>query len=266
MSEGLAFPPLNDSPLTESGSSHRSEKPSNKRYEPIVHLMRHAQVCQPPLPLHLCNLLTIVYQSEHKPEGYESFSKEQDDARLEIEDPGLNKKGRSECLAFLNSFKEDAPHIAHIFTSPLTRCLVTVIGALRDVLERGIMVVPMAEIQTLGWGPNATGPELHHMFFAYDNKAILKPTGLEGKVDWRFMRTDWNEGKGPEEIDGIWDASMVDWRKNYVMGFLRGIIMAKQEEKVEILVVGHSSFFKKLLGINRDGMCLLTNLSPLILR
>jgi hypothetical protein len=45
----------------ETGLSTLSESPSNKRYEPIVHLMRHAHVFQPPLPSDRCNSLTTIH-------------------------------------------------------------------------------------------------------------------------------------------------------------------------------------------------------------
>jgi hypothetical protein len=52
------------------------------------------------------------------------------------------------------------------------------------------------------------------------------------------------------------------WRKNFVHGFLRGIILAKEPgEKIEILAVGHGSFFKKLAVIDSEGIYFLATSS-----
>jgi broad specificity phosphatase PhoE len=207
----------------------------------------------------LYNLLTIVHQSEHKPDGYETASPPKSEELSEFKDPKLTYKGETESIEFLDDFQKNATKITHILTSPLSRCLDTIKLALQDVLKKGVIVVPMAELQTLGGGNNATGLSVLDLRNKYESNTNT----LQHNIDWRFLREDWNEGKDVAGNKGKWGGEEVEWRKNYVKGFLRGIVMTKKPgERMEILVVGHGSIFRALLGVG-DRMCSLVNLSSL---
>jgi broad specificity phosphatase PhoE len=246
-----------------SASVSQSSETSSIRveYVPIIHLMRHAQVCQLQISPHVYNLLTILHQSEHKPKGYKDASPEKSEAWLEMKDPKLTNEGETECIEFLHDFQRDVPNITHILTSPLSRCLDTVKFALQDVLKKGVIVVPMAEVQTLGGGRNGTGLSVPDLRSKYKSNSNI----LQHKIDWRFLREDWSEDKDVAGNKGKWGGFEGEWRKNYVKGFLRGIVMTKKPgERMEILVVAHGSFFRTLLGAD-DRMCSLVNLSSLII-
>ena len=185
-----------------------------------------------------------------------------------MRDPELNSAGTAQCDEFRESFKDDSQYITHILSSPLSRCLDTARLALKDVLAKPVKIVPMPELQTLGGGPNGTGKSVSELKERYGTADEL--TFDEGQIaeqkplfDWRFIREDWIFGKDGAGND-IWGAGKVEWRKNYVTGFLRGIIMAKEpKERVEILLVGNGSFFRILVGpkLYGTGTCFLENLS-----
>jgi broad specificity phosphatase PhoE len=80
---------------------------------------------------------------------------------------------------FLKNFKDTAPYITHILTSPLSRCLDTVIYALKDVTQRGIIVFPMAELQTLDSGPNGIGLSVSELKDRYGTTGESSPGSLE---------------------------------------------------------------------------------------
>jgi hypothetical protein len=132
--------------------------------------------------------------------------------------------------------------------------------ALRDVLDNGITATALAELETLGGGPNGTGLSVLELKEKYETTQEGTSGGLGDRkpdFDWDHLSKDWNKAiKGKKDDDGNWKLARKegDRRKDAVNNFIWGIFTAKERERVEILAVGHGSIFKHLLGLDRTGM------------
>jgi hypothetical protein len=77
-------------------------------------------------------------------------------------------------------------------------------------------------------------------------------------VDLRFIKKDWNDEC--EKDGGRWSPYRTFWRESHVRGFVSGLSAAALAGGVEIVAVGHGSFFRKLVGEAQNGE--LAHLSP----
>lgn len=161
-------------------------------------------------------------------------------------------------------------YATHIVSSPLSRCLDTACLALSEVTARlgNFSIKALPELQTLGGGPHGTGADVdtlrlkygdggytdeatgEDVDFPWEKTLEIEDAEFEKSVDLRYMTKDWNE-KSQVEVEprGKWGFNNTNWREDYVRGFLRGLSAnSKEGECVEVVVVGHASFFRLLIG------------------
>ncbi|KAF8855115.1 hypothetical protein BDZ45DRAFT_793910 [Acephala macrosclerotiorum] len=201
-----------------SGPAGAETSPKTINSNIIVHFMRHAQPAHKTGPV--------------------------DD--LTMPDPDISSKGRSQCLAFSLTLEHHIPYITHIFSSPMRRALNTSCLALWPLLERGLTVHALPELQNLDIGPSGIGMALSELHQEYTgNFGLLGGKERKSVVDIKtFMAEDWNFKES-----GRWSTDEKEWRVNYMRGFFKALIMGK--EKVEVIVVTHGSFLRVLVD---DGM------------
>lgn len=132
--------------------------------------------------------------------------------------------------------------ITHIFASPLTREFVAACLAFKVAIVRGVKVIALPELQSMGAGPNGTGKTLEELESIYGDTA-QGGSEYKGCVDFRFLRLDWNDPKHKDKsTQGQY--STTDRRLAFMRGVLTGLCAgSKPGERVEVVVIGHSSVF-----------------------
>ncbi|KAL2071119.1 hypothetical protein VTL71DRAFT_12354 [Oculimacula yallundae] len=186
--------------------------PAPTKPQLIIHFMRHAE-------------------AEHKVYGDNS-----------IRDPELTEKGEKQCHFFeRNLMFKEAIKITHILCSPMTRTIQTA-ELVSLALPNTITVTALPELQNLDSGPNGQGLDLEELveqYGPYEDGFMV-----EGDIDVStFGREGWNEKK-----EGIWSSKEVQWRVDHVKGFLKGMWAASDDKRMEVVVVSHGSFLKKLVN------------------
>ncbi|KUJ17959.1 uncharacterized protein LY89DRAFT_732662 [Mollisia scopiformis] len=182
----------------------------------IVHFMRHAE------PAHKCGGI--------------------DD--LTMLDPDISYNGRLQCLAFSSAIAPDLEqHVTHIFSSPMLRALTTTCIALWPLLRKGLTVHALPELQNLDMGPSGTGMNVSDLDKEFTgNFGLLGGKDRKSVVDVKtFMAKDWNSKE-----TGSWSTPEVEWRVDYMRGFLKGLLAGR--ERVEVVIVSHGSFLRKLVN------------------
>jgi len=136
----------------------------------------------------------------------------------------------------------------------MTRALQTACYAFREVIELtngccGIPVIAMSHLQNLDSGPNGSGLDRNELANRYNGNNLDK--GKFGLLpDWvktNLVPEGWNLKE-----TGKWSADEVQWRLDFVWGFLQAIWVDTNfgEHKVEIVIVTHGSLLRKLV---KDG-------------
>ena len=159
---------------------------------PIIHVVRHA-------------------------EGYHNLNV----ANHTIPDPSLTTKGEKQCNLLAQTFPYHS-NIDLIVASPVRRTLYTAIHSFGPVIEKGIKVVALPEVQETSSLPCDTGSDL----------VILRKEFADKPVDLSLVKKGWNSKKGK------WapTAPAIAERAREARKWLRN----RSEE--EIVVVTHGGF------------------------
>lgn len=166
-----------------------------------------------------------------------------------MRDPGLNEAGRQHCIDFkehLNALGQ-AKFIDHIRTSPLSLAWETALLALEEVTDRGIKVVALPHLQSLGSGLNGTGMDVAELNKRYGNEegpegAIGAGHQFKGKVDLSNMSEGWNC-----KSDTVWTKDHDAWSVKFIKAFLMTLSAGTPGKRTEVVIVSHSNFMERLL-------------------
>jgi len=122
--------------------------------------------------------------------------------------------------------------------------------ALSSVISRGVPVLALPELQNLDPGPAGRGKDPAELEQIYCANGGKEDSEFRGKINLTFMTSGWN---GKDE--GKWQNEVVQWRVDYIKGFLRGLGAGSPDIRVEVMVISHGSFLKKLIedGLFDDG-------------
>ncbi|TAQ89056.1 hypothetical protein B7494_g2629 [Chlorociboria aeruginascens] len=115
----------------------------------IIHLIRHAE-------------------SEHKPRGCITVDHD-------IRDPKLNEAGRKHCIERAKHLCPQAKYITHILASPLSRTLETACLTFPDVINRGVKVLAIPELQSLSSDPCSIGMDICKLKERYCGPNSVRP-------------------------------------------------------------------------------------------
>ncbi|KAI9055506.1 hypothetical protein LZ554_000455 [Drepanopeziza brunnea f. sp. 'monogermtubi'] len=78
--------------------------------------------------------------------------------RENLIDPKLTKRGRKQCRHLArHSIRGYCDAVTHIFSSPLSRALTTACLTFKNATARGVRIVALPELQTMGTKPNGMG-------------------------------------------------------------------------------------------------------------
>jgi hypothetical protein len=122
----------------------------------------------------------------------------------------------------------------------MLRTTTTSIWAFRDFLFRGNDIIALPELQNMDPGPNGTGTDIE----ALQGQWPAAGTPCNSKTDfWTFMTKGWNWKR-----NGKWSPNQVQWRMDFLKGFLKGIWLGGGKKRVEIAVVTHGSILRELGG------------------
>ncbi|KAI0999614.1 hypothetical protein K3495_g8583 [Podosphaera aphanis] len=191
------------------------ERKSNYSPRLIVHFVRHAE---------------SLHKSPHctNPES--------------LVDPGLSKKGISDCVKFSNNFK-DAERITHMLCSPMLRSRQTAALAFSKISPALVSnVVALPHLQTVGAGPNNTGSSVKDMEI-YEKLRFTKSKNSIPMDVATFCDQSWIE-----KDSGRWSSKSIPWRVDFMRGLLSGIWIGCGMKRAEVLVVTHGSFLRSLLN------------------
>ncbi|XMA07871.1 hypothetical protein WAI453_000662 [Rhynchosporium graminicola] len=103
-----------------------------------------------------------------------------------------------------------------------------------------ITVISMQELQSLDCGLNGKGVDFAGLVGDYEGGGI--GAGCGGREGWNdvstYGRVGWNE-----KVTDIWSTEEVQWRCDYIRGFLKGMWASSGRKGVEVVVVTHGSFW-----------------------
>jgi broad specificity phosphatase PhoE len=158
----------------------------------IVHFMRHAEVYSSSTTLFITWLLDCSYR---KANIFQAIHKLSDVTDTKIRDPDLSPQGLEQCLDFAEAFKDQERYVTHILSSPMTRALNTACIAFRPIIESGLAVSALPQLQSLDKGPNGIGLDYEHLMKRYDGThwdqfMIGKPHGWVDVTS--FVPVGWN--------------------------------------------------------------------------
>lgn len=88
-----------------------------------------------------------------------------------IKDPRLDEVGRKQCIAVGNFLASQGVHVTHSLSAPLLRALETACWSFEDMIENGVKVFAIPELQSMANGPNGTGMDLNQLKELYGDDA-----------------------------------------------------------------------------------------------
>jgi hypothetical protein len=112
--------------------------------------------------------------------------------------------------------------------------------ALVPCLLSGVKIFALPELQNLDSSPNGRGTDLDELsnlfsIAASRNRDLVDVTTF-GRKGWEYK----DEGS-------VWHADEIQWRVDHMKGFLKGILLGGGMKRVEVAVVSHGSFLRKLV-------------------
>ncbi|KAE9375234.1 hypothetical protein N431DRAFT_453897 [Stipitochalara longipes BDJ] len=151
---------------------------------------------------------------------------------------------------FAKKFDGQELYITHIISSPMTRAITTASLAFKRVMElpqnSDLSIIAVPELQNFDKGPNGRGQSARKLAKKYCRwfKRKNKDTPPEHlRIDAKsLVPRGWNSKES-----GKWSTGK--WRLYHVKGHLQGLWVGAGAgtRKVEVVVVSHSSFFRRLL-------------------
>jgi len=159
-----------------------------------------------------------------------------------LRDPDISPEGRAQCEAFAKSFEAQERYITHIISSPMSRTLSTAriaFGRVPKVLHNsGFSIIAVPELQNFDKGANGTGMNATTLAKMSNFYSRFPPYF---RVDVSLVPSDWNLKQS-----GKW--SKQQWRIDHIKGHLQGLWVGAGAgtKHIEVVVVSHSSFFRKL--------------------
>jgi broad specificity phosphatase PhoE len=180
--------------------------------------------------------------------SFQALHKLSDVTDITIRDPELSPKGFAQCLNFAKTFEDQKRYITHILSLPMTRALNTACIAFRPIIESGLTVIALPQLQSLDKGLNGIGLDYDQLNKRYDGThwdqlMMGKPDGWVDVTS--FVPVGWNVKE-----KGKWSNEEFKWRMEDFKGFLKGIWVGAGagRKRVEVAVVTHGSFLRQLVN------------------
>lgn len=159
-------------------------------------------------------------------------------------DPNISDEGEQQARKFNTTHSNESPpalqhHLTHVLTSPIQRAIFTSLFAFRAFQQRGLEIIALPELQTMGTRSNGTGRDVFELSVY---PGVLKNNNLSMDTQ-TFLSRGWNSKQ-----TGQWHADQVSWRIGFLKGFLKGIWLGAGKAGIEVAVVTHSSLLDEFGG------------------
>ncbi|KAK4160054.1 histidine phosphatase superfamily [Cladorrhinum sp. PSN259] len=163
----------------------------------------------------------------------------------QLRDPDLTPLGQEQCAALQKDFAHHGK-VTHLVASPLRRTIYTCLLSFEPVVERGVKVVALPDIQEVSPFPCDTGSE---------PEDLQKEFGADGKVVLDLVKEGWNDkGIGSEYAP---EMRKLEIRARRAREWFRDLgkkgAAEAENEEVNIVAVTHGGFLH-FLTEDWDGM------------
>ncbi|KAK3998313.1 histidine phosphatase superfamily [Cladorrhinum sp. PSN332] len=163
----------------------------------------------------------------------------------QLRDPDLTPLGESQCAALQKDFLHHEK-VTHLVASPMRRTIYTCLLSFKPVVERGVKVVALPDIQEVSPFPCDCGSEPEDLLKEFGG-------GAEGKVDLGLVKEGWNDkGIGSEYAP---EMRKLEVRAKRAREWFRdlGKDAEENDKEVNIVAVTHGGFLH-FLTEDWDGM------------